>query len=496
MAPMAMEEAADAAFGERFLQIPIGELVESKLNPRKTFDGVKLAQLTASVREKGIVEPLVVRQVGFSEFEIVAGVRRYRAAASAGLSPLPCVVRTYSDAQALEIMAIENGQREGVPPLEEAAGYKKLLLIDKTYTPAMIARKIGHDERYVWDRLRLLELVDEAKQLLTAGTIGVQHAEVLSNLKPEEQRRAIHRDKGGLFERAGGLAFDDAAKASAYKPVSVRELKSWVAHYVRFDVEHAAKVAPLEFEPTAVRVEQTAAAERKVIPITYAYHLKPETQADERTYTIASWRKAENKNGQPTCDYAALGVVVAGEHYGESFHVCVARDKCRQHFAKEITQREKTQRLRERGQGKQAAKQEQRQADRETQKWQRDQEAFAQRRTAWQKATPAILEAVRDAVGEASLVSIGELVLEELVGFGTESAGARKKAAELLKVGKSAEDLLRFGAFLVLFQGARAYNACDEFPKTIKGWGVDVAAIVKAATTPEKARPGKKGAAA
>jgi hypothetical protein len=214
----------------------------------------------------------------------------------------------------------------------------------------MIAKKIGHDERYVWNRLRLLEAIPEVQQMLRAGIIGVEHAEVLAKLKESDQKRAIGRQNGGLFEMDTALEFDDRPRLGStafdrLKAVSVRELKQWVATHIRLDLEFAAKAAPLDFGESAQRVAAAQEADERgktPIPIVFS-HMCPYEAGDrkERTYGASAWKKAQNAEGQPTCDHARIGFVVAGQHYGESFLVCINRDKCLVHWKDAVKAKEK-----------------------------------------------------------------------------------------------------------------------------------------------------------
>lgn len=386
-------ETAQETLEARVDALGLSQLIESPFNPRKTFNAVKLEELAQSIREKGVVEPIVVRAWSkhSDQFEIICGARRYRAAKLAGLTHILAVIRTFTDSQAIEVMAIENGQRDDVAPIEEAAGYKQLMLVDKTYTAAMIAAKIGRSEKYVWDRLRLLELVAEIRELLVTGEIGVEHAEVIAKLKPTEQRSLLktraYSGESGLFEPDHALAFDDNPQAKKRKPVSVRELKQHIAEHVRLDIKHAAAAAPLEFAESAKRVEEAAAQPgrgKKVIPITFS-HYCPDGAKDpnERTYGATSWKKAVGKDGQPTCEHAVLGLVVAGEHYGESFHVCINRDKCVTHWKESVAAKEKAAKLRERGKTKQAAKVEKKSQQKTEQKWEIERKEREARGAAW-----------------------------------------------------------------------------------------------------------------
>lgn len=365
--------------------VALDQLIESGHNPRKHFDQQKLTELAASIREHGILEPLVTREVESlrapQQFEIIAGARRYRAAKVAGLETVPIIVREYSDEAVLEMMLIENLQRDDLDPLEQAAGFKALIDSNpEKHTPSTIATRVGMSEAWVWDRLKLNDLILPAKELLGAGKMAIGHAILIARQKPGNQERIINPDRGGLFvPLEHGLEFDGdgdpqekPGKYDDVKAVSVRELEAWIARHIRFDVEHAAKAVPLQFEQTAQRV-QAAAAEpgrgKKVIAITFD-HMPADDAKDpsERTYGVRSWRRADGtKKSQktdtypsrlvdsPTCEHSVLGVVAVGrEHYGETFQVCVARDKCRVHWGKAIADREKNAKLRESGQSKKA----------------------------------------------------------------------------------------------------------------------------------------------
>lgn len=392
---------------DRFEYLALTALIESGHNPRRHFDPAKLAELAESIREKGIVEPLVVRTFGAqpNQYEIIAGARRYRAARSAGLTHVPCIVREYSDEDVLELFLVENVQRDDLAPLEQARGFKQLLTANPDkYSAATIATKVGMSPAWVWDRLKLLDLVPEAQNLLDTGRISVGHAIVLARLKPADQERAIDPDGNGLWEPAGAtLDLDEASydddPYQDVKPRSIRELEAWVANHVRFDVAHAAQAQPLVFTDLATQVE--AAAEqpgrgKKVISITYNHHTHPSARDDaERTYSPQSWRRADGREGSATCDHAVLGVVVVGPHQGRAFQVCIARDTCRVHFADEISAKEKAAKARAKGDTKQAARVEKKQED----DWKRRQREHQERQKAWAEMWPHLL---KEAVAQVS----------------------------------------------------------------------------------------------
>src|SRR3990167_9460359 len=182
-----------------FEVVDIRRLKESPLNPRQHYDPKKIEELAESMNgAAGIIEPLVVRHgKDDGALEIVAGSRRYRAATLAGLSRIPVIIRDLDDAKVLEIMVIENNQREDVNALEEAEGYKRL--IEHKYNLEVLAAKIGRSAKYIYDRLKLLQLVPEAKTLLLSDKISPGHAILLARLKPEEQKRAIDPDNSDVW---------------------------------------------------------------------------------------------------------------------------------------------------------------------------------------------------------------------------------------------------------------------------------------------------------
>ena len=181
----------------QFLVLALKHLRESPTNPRKTFEG--LDELAASIREKGVLQPIGVRHrkgAGELSFEIVFGHRRFRAAALAGLTAIPCLVLELDDRQTIEVQVIENVQRSDVHPLEEADGYVALL---KThgYTIEKLAAKIGRPPAYVRLRVMLASLCDEAREKLTKGKITLGVAQLLARMPSHDsQRGAVKRVTG------------------------------------------------------------------------------------------------------------------------------------------------------------------------------------------------------------------------------------------------------------------------------------------------------------
>ena len=174
--------------------IKMEQLVASKTNPRKDFDKAGLTELAGSIKEHGILQPILVRPVsgnGKPLYEIVAGERRYRASKMLGLTEIPATVRELSDAEAQEVQNIENLQRKDLHPLEEAEGYQKLL-DSHGASPDDLAVKVGKSKAYIYQRLKLLALSGEARKCFLAGQITPAVALVLARIPHKDlQNQAL-----------------------------------------------------------------------------------------------------------------------------------------------------------------------------------------------------------------------------------------------------------------------------------------------------------------
>ena len=175
-----------AELGERVQLVPLTQIIPTPLQPRTEFRGERLQELVDSIREHGIIQPLIVRQTG-DRFELIAGERRWRAAQQVGLLEAPIIVRTASDQEVLELALIENLQREDLNPIEEALAFSRLAK-EFGLRQEDIAQKVGKSRAAVANSMRLLELHPHIQSWLTQGRISVGHAKVLLALKsPDEQ---------------------------------------------------------------------------------------------------------------------------------------------------------------------------------------------------------------------------------------------------------------------------------------------------------------------
>ena len=174
----------DTKVNSNITKLPISSLVRNKLQPRKIFDKVNLEDLTNSIKERGIIQPIIVRKSSDNtkKYEIIAGERRWMAAQNAGLHEVPIVLTEANDLKSLELAIVENVQRHDLNSIEEAEGYKKL--IDKaSYDQETISKFIGKSRSHVANSLRLLKLPKEVLELISLNKISSGHAKILVGLE-------------------------------------------------------------------------------------------------------------------------------------------------------------------------------------------------------------------------------------------------------------------------------------------------------------------------
>jgi ParB family transcriptional regulator, chromosome partitioning protein len=193
--------------------VPIEHVSRNPRNPRRSFDPADLEDLSRSIRQHGIVQPVMVRRAGEDRYEIIAGERRWRAAQMAGLVDIPVIVRDVDDRTALEIAIVENVQRADLNALEEAQGYEQLIA-QYGYTQNDLGEVIGKSRSHVANSLRLLKLPDEVRQMLAEGVLSAGHARaIVSTSDPVRLARKI-ADEGLSVRDAEKLAQKDAEQAA------------------------------------------------------------------------------------------------------------------------------------------------------------------------------------------------------------------------------------------------------------------------------------------
>lgn len=215
---MATVEGARVTESGGVKKLPVEFIIANRANPRRTFDSEQLEELTNSIREKGVMQPLLVRPSDDPNiFEIIAGERRWRAAQKAGLHEVPVIVRDVGDKEALELAIIENVQRADLNPLEEAMGYGQLIE-QFDYTQQDLAQVIGKSRSHVANTLRLLRLPEDVRGMVASGTLTAGHARTLITAEdPATLARQIV---------AGGLSVREAEALSQQRDVAGKKKPS------------------------------------------------------------------------------------------------------------------------------------------------------------------------------------------------------------------------------------------------------------------------------
>jgi len=190
--PNAQESSVGNRDQRSTLEVAIDRITPSPFQPRRTFDEAKIEELAASIRNQGIIQPLVVRPKD-DGFELIAGERRWRAAMKAGLNRVPVVLRDASDLEALQLALVENLQREDLNPIEEAGGYRRLQE-EFHWSQEEMAEKVGKSRPAIANSLRLLSLPGEVQQEISAGNLPAGQARALLGLHTEALIVAACRD--------------------------------------------------------------------------------------------------------------------------------------------------------------------------------------------------------------------------------------------------------------------------------------------------------------
>lgn len=168
------------------VQLKIGEIIPGRFQPREVFDPDKLKELVLSIKEKGVIQPVIVRPKG-DGYELIAGERRLRAAKESGMELIPAIIKDVKDDEALEIALIENIQRDNLNPIEEAKAYQRLSE-EFSFTQEQISEKVGRNRASVSNTLRLLRLPDKIKEEIYLGRISMGHAKAILMLDSEQSQ--------------------------------------------------------------------------------------------------------------------------------------------------------------------------------------------------------------------------------------------------------------------------------------------------------------------
>lgn len=237
-------------------RLPIDQIHADRANPRKSFDEAELEELAVSLKQQGVLQPVLVRRDPKGGYRLIAGERRWRAAQRAGLHEVPAIVREASDAEAYELALVENIQRADLNPLEEAEAFRRLVE-ERRLTQEQVADRVGKDRSTVANALRLLTLPNEVKQLVLEGDLDMGHARAILGLsKPAEMvtvARAVITEKLTVRETeahvkalkgsgaAGGKGKKTPAKTSPEARKLVEDLQRRLGTKVRLVEKGAGK---------------------------------------------------------------------------------------------------------------------------------------------------------------------------------------------------------------------------------------------------------------
>lgn len=202
------DESPQVQETEEITEIPLDEIRPNPYQPRKTFDNKSLKELSESIKENGVFQPIIIRK-SVNGYEIIAGERRFRASKLAKKKKIPAIIRKFDEAQMMEVAVLENLQREDLTPLEEAQAYE-MLQKNLGLTQAEVSKRLGKSRPYIANYLRLLTLPQKTKRLLQRGELSMGQARTLLGLK----------DKDGI---------DDLARKVVKNGITVRQLESLVA---------------------------------------------------------------------------------------------------------------------------------------------------------------------------------------------------------------------------------------------------------------------------
>ena len=245
---------------EELKLIRISDIQKNPYQPRKEFSKEKIEELAQSIKENGLIQPIIVRQSPVIGYEILAGERRYRASIAAGLTEVPVIIKKLSDQDMMVHSIIENLQREDLNPIEEAKAYQSL--IDKGYTHADIAEKMGKSRPYITNLVRLLTLPDFILNEVEAGKLSQAHARLLIQLPLKEQKNLLNRiQKEDLSVRQ----VEDLLKEEKNKKKSKEK-----DHFIKEEEENLKKLLGLDV--------QIVLQKKEAGKITISFHNQEEYQ--------------------------------------------------------------------------------------------------------------------------------------------------------------------------------------------------------------------------
>ena len=215
---------------ENVIEIPLDRIKPNPYQPRHTFDDKKIIELSESIKEHGVFQPIVVKHVG-EDYVIISGERRYRASVRAGLQTIPAIVRDYEKSKMVELAIVENLQREDLTPVEEALAYQALMN-ELGVNQTELAKKVGKSRSYVTNVLGILSLPEDVLALCDKGKLSMGHARALSKLKDVDRINSLARDivENGLSVRQIENLLKEEPKKNALKRKTHKRLVEYKSY--------------------------------------------------------------------------------------------------------------------------------------------------------------------------------------------------------------------------------------------------------------------------
>lgn len=211
---------------DEVVQLYLDDIIPNRFQPREVFDEKALKELAVSIKEHGVIQPIIVRKADNGKYEIIAGERRYKASALAGMTRIPAIVRNLDDKESSKVALLENLQRKNLNPIEEARTYQKILEIDQM-TQDELAKTMGKTQSAVANKIRLLSLPDEVQNALLKEQISERHARTLLSVDDKDKQKDLL--KKVIDTKMSVRALEDEIKSSGTK---IEEINEEITNYI------------------------------------------------------------------------------------------------------------------------------------------------------------------------------------------------------------------------------------------------------------------------
>ncbi len=501
----------------RTADVKVEAIAPGGTNPRKAFDPAAMAELVESVKQHGVLQPVLLRpwpaekkppKGTAPQYELVAGERRWRAATTAGLVEIPALVRDLMDAEALEIQVIENLQRSDLHPLEEAEGYEQLMKVH-SYTAEDLAAKVGKSKGYVYARLKLCALVPEARKAFHEGKLNPSTALLVARIPvPDLQKRATKEITEPSWSGEVMSVRTAAEHLQRYYMLRLAEAPWPTADAQLVPAAGACTTCPKRTGNQRELFSDVKSADVCTDPSCFdqkraAWQVRMRAEADAAGREVITGKQAKaikpHENSSYMSGYIRLSDPCYEDPKSRTYQVLLGKaasaaalleDPKTKELVPVMPRAAVTKALKEKGYSwanrAAAAKSSRPSTSPAGDSWKAQQKREAAARERWKKAKNAIAAAVAAAVKKASATRgiLAEIVLEAC---SFDAPDDVKAAVKLIPRGTTAEDLIRHAAFLILAgELDNDYAGSRGFERRAKDLGLDLKAILDQAAPVEK----------